>query len=440
MEGTIRTPVVEVDIQAFAAGGDGIGRDADGRVVFVPRTVPGDRVRARIVRESRKWARGVPTGIVTAGTARRSPACPLYHMCGGCHLQHVVRSAELEAKRRTVRDVLRRIGKVEVRVPELVQAKSTFGYRNRITPHLRRLPDGRIVAGFHRYDRPGELVDVAVCLLAEPAVRDGWSTLRGSWGNAAELLPGGDTLRLTLRASADGDLCLLVQGGTPGKPGDPKTLAASLTRLTSYLWIDDSGRSHTLSGDGLFRDRWLGFDFELGPGAFLQVNREISSRIDHYLRETIGDPVDVSILDLYAGVGARALRMASVGARVVAVEVNSDAVRSGRGAAEAAGLSPESVRFDLGRVEALLPDLLPADVIVLNPPRAGLSSAVTGALNSGLTGPGARLAYVSCDPATLARDIQRLERRWWLESVQPFDAFPGTAHVEIVAWLQGRMG
>lgn len=336
--------------------------------------------------------------------------------------------------------MLRRIGKVEVRVPELIYTQQSFGYRNRITPHMRRLPDGRTVAGFYRYDRPGELVEMEDCLLAEPAVRNAWSTLRETWGEAANLLPAGDTLRLTLQVSADGDLCLLVEGGTPGKPGDPKAVAASLKRLTSYQWIDDSGRSHVLAGDGLFRDRWLGFDFELGPGAFLQVNREISALIDQYLSETIGNLEGVSILDVYAGVGARALRLGSSGAHVVAVEMNSDAVRSGRGAAVAAGLSVGRVRFEEGRVEALLPNLLPADVIVLNPPRAGLSAGVARTLSSGPAEAGARLAYVSCDPATLARDLQRLEGGWSLEAVQPFDAFPGTAHVETVAWLGRRLG
>ena len=143
---------------------------------------------------------------------------------------------------------------------------------------------------------------------------------------------------------------------------------------------------------------------------------------------------------MYAGVGARALRLASHGAHVVAVEKNADAVQSGRGAAAAAGLSSESVRFDEGKAEALLPDLIPADVIILNPPRAGLSSRVAHILSSGRAEAGARLAYVSCDPATLARDLQRLERGWSLESVQPFDAFPGTAHVETVAWFGRRIG
>ncbi|MEN8144494.1 MAG: TRAM domain-containing protein [Gemmatimonadota bacterium] len=437
MEGTIRTPVVEVDIQSFAAGGDGIGRDADGRVVFVPRTAPGDKVRARIVRETRKWARGVPAGIVSAGRNRRAPACPLYSKCGGCHFQHVERSAELEAKRRTVRDVLRRIGKIEVRVPPLNYAERPFGYRNRITPHLRRFRDGRTVAGFYRFDRPGELVEMDDCLLAEPAVRNGWRALREAWEGGG-LLPGGESLRLTLRASVGGDLCLLVAGGTPGRPGDPEALAGCLKRLTSYMWIDDSGRSHVLAGSPLFRDSWLGFDFELGPDAFLQVNREVAALIDHYLGQTTGDPVGVKILDLYAGVGARALRLGSAGATVVAVESNADAVESGRAAAAAAGISAERVRFEEGKVEARLHDLLPADVIVLNPPRAGISSSVARTLSTGPAGEGARLAYVSCDPATLARDLQRLESAWALTSVQPFDAFPCTAHVETVAWLERR--
>jgi 23S rRNA (uracil1939-C5)-methyltransferase len=151
--------------------------------------------------------------------------------------------------------------------------------------------------------------------------------------------------------------------------------------------------------------------------------------MDRWLDERVGEVAGMRILDLYSGVGARAIRWAAQGASVVACEMQPGASAAGRKAALAAGVELE---HRCGRVEALISHLLPADLVVVNPPRAGLDRRVATELASARCG---RLAYVSCDPATLARDVARLATGWRVLELQTFDAFPQTAHVETIAWL-----
>jgi 23S rRNA (uracil1939-C5)-methyltransferase len=187
-----------------------------------------------------------------------------------------------------------------------------------------------------------------------------------------------------------------------------------------------------LAGAKTLEDRWQGIQFDLPADVFLQVNRTVSAAMDAWLDERAGNVDGMSILDLYAGVGARAIRWAGQGARVTACEVSGAAVDAGTAAAASVGAE---VAFVADRVEQRIAYLLPADLVVVNPPRAGLSRLVSRAL---VSGEARSLAYVSCDPATLARDLARLASGWEVREVQPFDAFPQTAHVETIVWLDRR--
>jgi 23S rRNA (uracil1939-C5)-methyltransferase len=186
-----------------------------------------------------------------------------------------------------------------------------------------------------------------------------------------------------------------------------------------------------LAGSESLSDRWQGTRFELGPDSFLQVNRQVSRSMDRTLDEWVGPRRGVRIADLYAGVGARSIRWAREGAVVTAVESDPASVASGREAAASEGLE---LSFVAARVESVPESFSNADVIVVNPPRAGLSGAVVESLSG--PGPARGLAYISCDPATLARDLARLAPAWSPLAVRGFDAFPQTAHVETLVWLQ----
>lgn len=425
--------VRELEVESIAAGGDGVAREPDGRVVFVPRTAPGDRVRVALVEERRSYARGRALEVVEEGPGRRPPPCPHYPTCGGCQLQHLAPEAQREARRRIVRDALARIGGIEVEVGPLEAPGPDLGYRNRVSLTLRRGPQG-VVAGYHRFDRPAELVDVDDCPLAEAPVRRAWRSLRAAWGPGAGALPGGDELRITLRGSAAGRVAILVEGGEPAEPGHPGTVAAAIPGLAAYHWRPAVGSRRRLAGADVLEERWSGLDLRLRPEAFLQANREVSDAMDRHLEEALAPGPGLRLLDLYAGVAARAAGWALVGAEVAACEASADAVATAREAAARHGARLHVVR---GRVEDRLEGLLPADAVVVNPPRPGLSRPVARRLASGGA---ARLLYVSCDPATLARDLRRLGDGWSVEEVRPFDAFPQTAHVETVVRLRWTGG
>lgn len=426
-------------IDSIAVGGDGVARDADGRVVFVPRAAPGDTIRARVVESRSSWARARVEEVLEEGPDRRRAPCPVYEVCGGCQLQHLKRSAQERAKRLAVRDALERIGGRSVDVGPVVAPGPEFGYRNRISLTLRRTSGGAVRAGYHRFDDATRLVDVSRCPLAEEPVNVAWEALRKAWGPGAERLPPGRELRVTLRSTVEGAVGLLLEGGGPDR-GDEGARAGELVDavepLASVHWRPAGGQLRSLAGAERLYERWDGVALSLHPEAFLQVNRSVAKAMEAHLDELVGEVRGRRILDLYAGAGLRAIRWSRRGADAVACEVHPGAVETGRRAARSEGVD---VDFREGRVEQLADGLAPADVAVVNPPRQGLSKPVSAWLRAADVG---ALAYVSCDPATLARDLKRLGDRWRVGSVRPFDAFPQTAHVETIVWStpRGRAG
>ena len=423
---------LDLEVESVAVGGDGVAREPGGRVVFVPRTAPGDRVRVRLTEEHGSWARGRVVELLSAGPGRTEPPCPYYGSCGGCQLQHLERAAELAAKGRAVADALERIGgrRVEVPVPE--DPGPPMGYRNRVTFTLRRSGPAP-VAGYHRLAEPDRLLDVERCPLAEEPVARAWTALRGSWGDGAGALPGGEELRVTVRASEAGRAVVLVEGGE-GEPGDPDRVEEAVPNLACYAWRPRGADRRLLAGTPVFEERWLGVELRLGPETFLQVNRRVAEAMERHLdrlaRERLGGLDGRRAVDLYAGAGVRAIRWAEDGARAAACEADGEAVRAGREAARRRGAD---VDFHAAAVEERAASLLPSDLVVVNPPRAGLSRDAAETLRDAEAG---ALAYVSCDPATLGRDLERLGDRWRIADLRCFDAFPQTAHVETVAWLE----
>lgn len=449
--------IVELTIDAIAAGGDGVGRDPNGRAVFVPLTAPGDRVRAEVVKAKQRWARARMVELLEPAEGRREAPCPVFGECGGCRLQHLSWERQAAAKRTVVTAALGRIGGLDVDVAETIRAGEPLGYRNRVTLTVRpvRLDlDGEVPAraGFHGLHRPGRVIDCPNCLLAEPAIQAAWDALApwdclpGALGERAEL-------RVTIRASAGGNIVLLVEGGSSA--GNRDGLCDRLPRLESYLWIDDEGVRCQLAGRSTFAEEWQGIRFQLDPTVFLQVNRAAAAAMDEWLdarieaefglatrredrredMESLGRDIlgGLRVADLYAGVGARAIRWARNGAEVATCEVDPLACDASRAAARR-----QAGYIDIreGRVEDHL-DLMDTDLVVVNPPRAGLSGEVREALAAG---PALAVAYVSCDPATLARDLKPITEAYDVTDVQPFDAFPQTAHVETIAWLRRREG
>ena len=437
--------VVDVHVRGLAAGGAGVADLPDGRVVFVPRTTEGDRARIKIEKSRPRWARASLVKLLDPSPDRVEPPCSRYAECGGCQLQHVAYEDQLTWKGRFVSDALTRIGGFEgVSVSEVVPSPLELHYRNRISYTLRRLPKGYVVAGFHAVNRPAHVVDInRECLLPDERLTGAWMALRERWGWQGNLLPSAGRLRLTLRLSGDdgADVDLVVEGGRPGWDGRPLFDAAGALRA---IWHVPSTRGEAPGeaddrGPGVIGSTLVAGDAPDPNGpAFTQVNDQAAASLRADVLERCGVASGPSAgtptaIDAYCGAGAYGRALAAQGWTVRGIESDPSAAAQARADAEAS--SAGSFEVDEGLVEDLLPSRLPADLLVLNPPRSGLHEAVP---NHVLERPPSRIVYVSCDPATLARDLKRLTDRYALNGVRSFDLFPQTAHVETVAELSLR--
>jgi 23S rRNA (uracil1939-C5)-methyltransferase len=407
--------VVQVAVESIAAGGDGVAR-AGGLVIFTPRTAPGDVAEVRITPRGR-FARGELRRLIEPSPARVEPPCAHYvhERCGGCQLQHLRYEAQLEAKGRIIHDALRRIGRRDVPPPTVRPSPAPWRYRRKLTLALRRRGDAWI-AGLHPYDAPGRVFALRDCPITDERVLAVWRDIMG----ASDDLPRAAELRGAVRLDdpegADSAASFVLEGGE--RWARSADFFARVPSLNALWWVREDGERVLLHERGERR----------APGAsFAQVNAEAASELRAYVvaRALAHDPR--AVVDAYAGLGDTAATIATPERRVIAIELDDAA------AAWCAERLPSGSRVVTGRVEDALPSALPADVVVLNPPRAGVDARVTDTLEQASPAPRA-IIYVSCDPATLARDLARMPR-WRIASLLAFDMFPQTAHVETVCEL-----
>jgi 23S rRNA (uracil1939-C5)-methyltransferase len=413
-----------LSVERIVPGGDGLARRPDGCVVFIPRTAPGDVVEVDYTEERRNWRRARVTRLTTPGEHRRTPPCRYYDRCGGCQLQHLDDPAQLDVKAGIVLDCLRRLGGVELPHIDIEPSPKQLAYRNKITLALRGDPSGP-QAGYHGADDPDAIVDVTDCPLAEDPINEAWRSLRAALPELVR--PGRRDARLTLRATAGGQVGLLVE--TPPGGTDVSRDVVDVAGLDVIWWTDQRGRMMAEAGSRQLQERWGPFEFLLPGTSFLQVNREAAAVMDDYVRAQCAGGEGRTVVDAYCGFGLRALELAREGARVTAVDTDAGSLEVGDRLASDHGFT---VRFVAGAVERVLKSLLPAGTVILNPPRRGVARPVVRALTKH---PPDRIVYVSCDPATLARDIKGLASRFTLTGCRAFDLFPQTAHVETVATL-----
>ncbi len=383
--------------------------------MFVPRTVPGDSVALRTgVKLHRSFARGEVSEILRPGPARVAPACPHFakDRCGGCQFQHLAYDAQLAAKRAIVGDALRRIGKLDLPDPEIVEAIEEWRYRSEITLHAVRLPgrDGNVV-GMHPYGRPGAVFSLLDCHVADFRLMALWREVKPRLA----MLPPRLT-RLTLRLDRDGRRHLIAE--SPGEPWqDARALRAFIPDLICW-WHPVDGAARVVAGPV------TGFP----PTGFEQTNAEMALLARTWAVEQLGDQRGRVVWDLYSGIGDTATLLAARGAEVVSVDADEKAVEWARRRPVTG-----SVRFIAARVEDVLATLPEPHGALVNPPQEGLHWDVTLKLREQ---PAARLVYISRDPATLARDLQRLSVNYHITALRAFDLFPQTAQVETVAVLE----
>lgn len=396
-------------IESIASGGDGIGR-VDGLAVFVPRSAPGD-VAEVSYRAKGRFGRGVMERLVQPSANRVDATCRHYDAddCGGCQLQHLAYDAQLEAKRQVVHDALHRIARRDIEVPPVVPSPEQWRYRSRLTLAMRRRGNGWAM-GLHSWKDVDRVFNLSECPITNDRVVAAW---RGVMAASAHL-PHASELRGTVRLHGDTQ-SFTIEGGEAW-PG-ARSFAEACRDLDLILWRTASGVSRTM----VERGQSVG-----GAGAFEQVNHPVAAMARGDVVEQAMTFAPVTAIDAYAGSGDTAAVLTGRGVRVSVIESDPDAT------ALASAHRPALSRVITGRVEEELPGLLPADVVILNPPRAGVDARVTTALEGSEAVHG--IVYMSCDPATLARDLARLPS-WRLGWIRAYDMFPQTAHVEVVCAL-----
>jgi 23S rRNA (uracil1939-C5)-methyltransferase len=411
--------VTSVRIRGIAAGGDGVGRLEDGIAIFVPRSAPDDVLTVEVTERKARYARGRIRRIDAPGGDRVDPGCPHYERdaCGGCQLQHLAPHTQLEVKRRLVGEALRRLGKREVEDPTIVPSPLQWRYRTKITLAV---SDGRERIGLHPWDRPGHVFELNDCRITTAPVMGLWGELRA----CRALLPEAIS-HLVLREDRDGGPHVVVRGGEP--PWDARPLAHALSGGPRSIWWEPAGgKARVVAGPR------TGFP----PLAFAQVNASLADSIRGAAVEALGPVGGRTIWDLYGGVGDGSRLLAAAGARVWSVDADRAAVEWAVRHAAPVGAPAGSPTYLAGRVEEVLQRLPTPDAVLLNPPRTGAAPRVLAALERHRAeGRARRVAYVSCDPATLARDLARLTG-YRVARVVAYDLFPQTSHVETLAVLE----
>ena len=393
-----RTPI-ELELTGFAAGGVAMGRAPDGRIAFVEYGIPGERVVAEITSEESSYIEARTVLVREASPSRVEPRCAYYGRCGGCQLQHVAYGEQLRLKTGVVREQLRRIGRFEADeadglVREMIGMADPWEYRNHMRFTVRRDGDiGFMEHGTHRFLR------VDRCEIALPEAN---RVLRQSQGRTMQ------TKQLTVRAGEHTGEAL-VQPKLRWRPGR---------------------RGNVRSGQPHYHELLRGARYRVSSPAFFQVNSRQAERLIELVVARARAVAPRLVADAYSGVGTFAVALAQVVPDVVTIEASSAA-----GDDAEVNLAPyPNVRRITGTVEEQLPLLDPQpDVVVVDPPRAGLDASIVETL---LDSDARRVVYVSCDPATLARDLRRFaDGGFEVAEVQPIDMFPQTQHIECITTL-----
>ncbi len=412
--------MIILEIEALSTQGDGIARN-EGMVYFIPRALPGEKCEVEIVERKKNWVRAHIREILSLSPLRVEPVCPHYGQCGGCQLQHLDYAAQREFKRGALAETLRRIGHLQAE-PEEVVPSAPFHYREKVTFSLME-KDGKIRLALHRWDRPGDLVPVDACPQLSPELEKCLPVLE-DWIDRADLkrqIPGLD--RVVLRRMEESPLAILLT--KPGSPDSKVSVPPIPEPLEAIYRAEDRPGApiHPVVSRS---------DAKRFPSAFRQANRAIAERLYRAVEDAAPEGCG-KIVDAYAGAGELTLRLAKKAERAIGIELDRQAVEEARTAARNAGLE-DRVHFHRGRAEELIRKRLPADYVVLDPPRSGCDARLIEAL---CEVPPRRLAYISCHPAALARDLAKLlESKFRLDRLVPFDMFPQTYHLETLVVLQ----
>lgn len=445
--------LIEVAIADLSSTGDGVGRWGDPqRVVFVPDTVPGDQVQVRLVRVKPRYAQGKLHQLLAASPNRVKPSCIVADKCGGCQWQTVSYDRQLLAKQDQIIQALERIGKFpHPSVDPVLPAPFTLGYRNKATYPLGRVETGaepKVQAGYfqkgsHRLVNLNQCPVQDACL--DPLLAEVKQDIQHQgWSIYDEQHHQGQLRHLSLRIGRrTGEILLTLvvrEWDLPGIEAQaqqwreryPDLVGVSLNCNPERTNAIFGEQTRCVAGRAYLWEKFAGLKFQIRPETFFQVYTEQAEALLEVILSQLDLQEGETVVDAYCGIGTLTLPLAQRVQQVLGLEAQPAAVAQAQQNAIANQIT--NVSFKVGRVEQLLPqlDFVP-DILLLDPPRKGCDPAVIASL---IQQRPARIAYMSCNPATLARDLLLLSQAGYrLLRVQPADFFPQTAHVECVAFL-----
>jgi 23S rRNA (uracil1939-C5)-methyltransferase len=402
----------ELKLTNTVYGGDCIGRLPDGRSIFVPFSIPGEIIKVELQEEKKGFTRGSILEIIEVSPERIVPRCPHYMACGGCHYQHVNYAKQLEWKSAILADQLKRIGGIQFPpLKPIVPSPQEWNYRNTVQFHLD--PQGKL--GFQTANSH-QVIKIDECHLPEKALCDFFPQV--------EFEPLASIERVELRLGEGEEIMLTIKGDEQNIPEIVLDAPVSVVHLGKQSTV-------VLAGENTVQMQVFERQFSVSAGSFFQVNTQQAEKMVDLVKNLLSPSKEDVLFDIYCGVGLFSAFLAPLTKNVIGIELSPFACED-----FAYNLNEfDNIELYEGKAEHILPQLSrKADLVVIDPPRSGIDPK---ALMSIINMHPRKIVYISCDPATLARDAQKLlSSGFQMESCTPFDLFPQTFHIESITLFQ----
>ena len=446
--------ILELDITSYGKDGEGVAK-LDNFVIFIPGCLVGERVKVQVTDVKKAFAFAKVIKVITPSKERITPFCPIFFRCGGCEMQHVNYDYQLKVKRENVKNCIDKACKIDSNVNPVVCGEKKFGYRNKVQIPIREV-NGKAMAGFYKEgshtfvpfekSKDAELGDCSLHTATMQLIIDkvvAWVN-DNKISTYDEIKNKGIIRHLVLRRVDNSySICLVINSNTLPKQ---KELIESLKELDlpfSLYVSQNLKQTNVIMGDKIscvygeekIEGAALGVKFTVNPNSFLQVNDEIRDKIYKAVIDEVEKDPDSIVFDVYSGIGILSNVFAKSAKKVIGIEIVKEAVEDANKLAKLNG--NDNITNICGDAAKELPRVIKEyknqnTIVVIDPPRKGCDEKV---LQSMLDAEPKKIAYISCNPATLARDLSMLQEKYDIISIEPYDMFPQTKHVETVALL-----
>lgn len=447
--------IIEIKLDNLAHGGDCVGH-YHGLAVFVPEGVPGERVRVKIIDKKKNYARGEIKKVIEPVDIRVTPHCPVFTDCGGCQLQHLDYDGQLKHKKEMVSDVIRKIGGLELDINPIIGSDYPFAYRNKAQFPLTKNDDGEIVTGFYQKGTH-KVVKHHSCSIQHPLlnrIMNKTLSILNKYQLSVynEKTHQGLLRHLVIRAGICTNQALLILVTSkyqfPQKKEIATSIIAEVPELIGVLQNINPEKTNVILGKNTYllqgQDYYFDYigetKYAISPLSFFQVNTLQTKKLYDIIVEFANLKGQETVIDAYCGIGSISLYLSSKmgrGGKMIGIEEAEDAVIDARKNAELNNIN--NCEFITGKVEKKLKEFLNynicPDLVIFDPPRKGIEKSVIKTILKVLPDD---IIYVSCNPATLARDLAQIKKKYIIKEIQPVDMFPHTYHIENVALMKKK--